>query len=128
MSDLEEDRLEAYLKTFQPLRAEPLPDFPARGAKFTFPFAWAAAAGLAGLMLLAGVHDWNARNGEAPSGIAFAPGTPEQGPLTMSQINSLLAKADSLKAGLDEVAWRNRKVQLRPGQQSALAVLGKEKL
>jgi len=128
MSNLEDDRLEAYLKTFQPLRAEPLPEVPARGAKFTFPFAWAAAAVLAGLMLLAGVHDWKVRNGEAPSGIAVAPGNIERGPLTMSQINSLLAKADSLKAGLDEVAWKNRKVQLRPGQQSALAVLGKEKL
>ena len=126
MSNVEEDRFEAYLKTFQPLQTEPLPQVERAGIKAAFPLLWAAA--LCGLLLLAGIHDWKVTNGGAAPGITLAPQATLPSPLTLSGINRLLTKADSLKAGLDEVTWKNRKVQIRPGQQSALAVLGKEKL
>jgi hypothetical protein len=128
VSNVEEDRFEAYLKTFQPLRTDPLPEVQAGGATIRFPFAWAAAAALGGLMLLAGIHDWKVTSGAAPPEIALAPRATRSSPLTLSGINSLLTKADSLKAGLDEVTWKSRRVQVRPGQQSALAVLGRENL
>lgn len=127
MSNLEEDRFEAYLKAFQPLRPDPLPEFRAKRARVRFPFAWAAAAALGGLILLAGMHDWQVKNGGVPHRVAIAPHVTQPGPLTLRDINSLLAKADSLKAGLDAVTWKNRKVQVGPGQQSALAVLGEDK-
>jgi len=127
VSNLEENGFEAYLKTFQPLRPDPLPEFRARSARFRFPFAWAAGAALGGGMLLAGMHDWQVKNHRAPQVVAVAPRLRQPGPLTLREINSLLTKADSLKDGLDAVTWKNRRVQVGPGQQSALAVLGEDK-
>jgi hypothetical protein len=127
VSNLEESRFEAYLKTFQPLRPDPLPESQARSARFRFPFAWAVGTALGGLMLLAGWHDWQVKNHRAPQVVAVALQVRQPGPLTLRDINSLLTRADSLKAGLDAVAWKNRRVQVGPGQQSALAVLGEDK-
>ena len=127
MSNLEEDRFEAYLRTFQPLRPDPLPEFRARSARFRFPFAWAAGAALGGLMLLAGMHDWQVEDHGTPRVVSVAPQVTQSGPLRLRDINSLLTKADSLKAGLDAVTWKPRRVQVGPGQQSALAVLGEDK-
>jgi hypothetical protein len=78
-------------------------------------------------MLLAGMHDWQVEDHGTPRVVSVAPQVTQSGPLRLRDINSLLTKADSLKAGLDAVTWKPRRVQVGPGQQSALAVLGEDK-
>ena len=126
MSNVEEERFENYLKSFQPRYAEPLPDVHLKHEGFRAPFTWAAAAALGGLMIVAGIHDW--RRGNEPPVPAVLVGKANTGPLTLRQVNDLFRKSDSLTVGLDEVAWKSSQTSVGRGQQSALAVLGKEKL
>ena len=128
MSDLGKERFESYLKSFRPLQAEPLPATEAIKATFSFPLRWIAAAAMCGLVLAAGIRDWDVTNGRENIPVIPATQAKNPAPLTVGSANALLTQADSLKAGLDEVAWRSRRAPLGPGQQSALGILGKEKL
>jgi hypothetical protein len=49
-------------------------------------------------------------------------------PLTMSSANALLAAAPSFKVAVDDMAFRSQTLRLPQGKQSAVAVLGKEKI
>jgi len=49
-------------------------------------------------------------------------------PLTMRSANALMAKAPSFKALIDDMVFRPETIPMPKGKQSAVAVLGKEKL
>ena len=48
-------------------------------------------------------------------------------PLTISSARALLAQSPSVKTALDGMAFTKQSPALRPGEQSALNILGKEK-
>jgi hypothetical protein len=49
-------------------------------------------------------------------------------PLTVGSVNGLLLHSESFKAAIDTMAFRAQTTQFSKGTQSALAVLGKEKI
>jgi hypothetical protein len=49
-------------------------------------------------------------------------------PLTMRSANALMAKAPSLKALVDDMAFHSQSIPLPTGKRSAVAVLGEEKI
>jgi hypothetical protein len=59
-------------------------------------------------------------------------GTPDRlmdsQPLTMRSANSLMAKAPSFKALVDDMAFRSPNIAVPKGKRSAVAVLSKEKV
>ena len=130
MLNREEEQLEARLKEFRPLDAEPLPveqNIRARRRKFVLA-ACAAAAFVVVVVLLLKIPFGRDQatapqhNVKQTAAEALANGRP----LTIRSANELLARAPSVKSALDELAFSSRRKQLPRGTQSALAVLGKE--
>jgi hypothetical protein len=130
----EDERFEQYLKKFQPLAPEPLPDVEmARGTRRSLVLgAWAAAAAMVVVAAVLLLHPLP-KSGYPPHG---AESTTRVEPLANSQAltigaaNTLLAHAPSAKAAVDGVAaqaFQSHSISLSEGRQSALAVLSKEK-
>ena len=127
----DEERFEAHLKQFRPLAPEPLPVAgsvrPARGMLVLWAGAAAVVAIVAGIVAL---RVQTQRVGVA--GTTNSPATPDlvadRGPLTMRSADALMVKAPSLKALVDDMAFRPQIVPLPKGKLSAVGVLGKEKI
>ncbi len=126
----DDEKFETYLKQFRPL----LPDaLPATTRQRTLPRHWVFAiwsAGAAAVIIL-GVISFRV----IPSRVPQRPAKPQpvsvtsaMGPLTMRNANSLLATAPSYKAVLDEMAFHPQHSTVPHDQQSAVAVLSKEKI
>lgn len=126
----DDEQFERYLKQFQPLVPEPLPARAPGPRIRRMVVLWASGVVAVGIligMLVARVH--TRQNREPETNI---PG-PSNGfrdvqPLTIRNANALMAKAQSLKALMDQMAFRPPTIPLPKGKQSAVAVLGKEKL
>lgn len=126
----EDERFETYLKQFRPLLPDALPTSTRERA---LPRRWVFAiwsAGAAAVIVL-GAIGWRM----IPSRVPERPGTPQPvslnspiQPLTMRDANSLLAAAPSYKSALDEMAFHPRAATVPKDQQSAIAVLSKEKI
>ncbi|HET7101476.1 MAG TPA: hypothetical protein VFJ52_10030, partial [Terriglobia bacterium] len=126
----EEEQLEARLKQFRPLAAEPMPverAVPARRRRFVLAVCAAAAIAVVVVVLLKIQYERQVAPAPQHAVKQTAAATPANGrPLTIRSANELLARAPSVKSALDELAFRSRPKQLPRGKQSALAALGKE--
>lgn len=130
MQTPDDERFESYLKQFRPLVPDALPTTTRERA---LPRRWAFAiwsAGAAAVIIL-GAIGWRM----IPGRVSGRPGNPQPvavsapiRPLTMRDANSLLATAPSYKAVLDEMAFHPRPSTVPNDQQSAVAVLSKEKI
>jgi len=92
--------------------------------------AWAAAAVA---VLIAAVLTMRHRPEPAHlPGATEAPASAEQlanpQPLTIASANALLAQAPSVKAAVDQMAFKPQTVQLPKNKHSALAVLSQENI
>jgi hypothetical protein len=128
--DLDNERFETYLKQFRPLTPDALPvseirAVPRSHLNLTI---WAVAGVV--VMVILGVSSLRVLNHLATgdskqSAVKLPAPTP---PLTVRGANALLAAAPSYKALMNELAFRAKTSTVPKHTQSALAVLGKEKI
>ena len=131
----EDERFERYLKQFRPLAPETLQiEKHERATRLPSVFAkWTAVAAAAAAMLIAAVltNQSRLKPTHSLSGTG-SPATVERltslQPLTIGSANALLARAPSVKAAVDQVAFQSEATPLSKGTQSALAVLSKENI
>ena len=128
----EDDRFERYLKQFRPLAPETL-QIEKHERATRLPFVFAKWTTVAAAMLIAAVltNQSRLKPTHSPSGTG-SPATVElltsSQPLTIGSANALLARAPSVKAAVDQVAFQSQATPLSKGTQSALAVLSKENI
>ena len=127
----DDERFEIYLKQFRPLVPDPMPtEGHGQVSRRSFPLrAWIAVVAA---ILIVGAISLQIRSNRVAgpstaSGAESLKVAPLQ-PLTMRSANALLATAPSFKAVVDDLAFRSESLSLPKGKQSALAVLGKEKI
>ena len=128
----EDERFERYLKQFRPLAPETL-QIEKHERATRLPFVFAKWTTVAAAMLIAAVltNQSRLKPTHSPSGTG-SPATVElltsSQPLTIGSANRLLARAPSVKAAVDQVAFQSQATPLSKGTQSALAVLSKENI
>jgi hypothetical protein len=126
------EQFESYLKRFHPVAPEPIPT-----VRFVHAFrrplslgAWIAAVAA---ILIIGTVIFHVRNNRivvpnTAHDVVFAERHAPAGPLTIRRANDWLLAAPSFKAAVDGLAFRSQTSPLPQGQQSAVAVLSKEKV
>jgi hypothetical protein len=124
----DDERFETYLKQFRPLLPDALPtSTPERslGGNWVFGIwsAGAAAVIILGVIGFRAIFPTSKPENPPPTTV----NSPIQ-PLTMRDANSLLASAPSYKSALDEMAFHPEHSIVPKDQQSAVAVLSKEKI
>ena len=126
MPPYEDEQFQAYLKTFEPLSADPLPVMAETRRLPRSVLTLAAAAAMIAFVVFAGLRDW--KSAEVPKfSVTVRAPHPQVKPLTLARANALLSQSQSFKASLDEIATNSTPLKFSEGQQSALVVLGKEK-
>ena len=130
MQTPDDERFETYLKQFRPLLPDALPATTRdRALRHRWVFAIWSAGGAAVIILgVIGFRMIPSRVPERPGSSHSVSVTSPAHPLTMRDANSLLATAPSVKAVLDEMAFHPRPSTVPNDQQSAVAVLSKEKI
>jgi hypothetical protein len=125
----DEERFETYLKQFRPLAPDELlvnemSLVPHRHFGLTI-----RAAGVVAIVILAaaGLRILNHRRAQE-SYHTVAVELPASAPLTMRRANGLLATAPSYKAVMNELTFSLKSSPVPKDKQSALTVLGKEKI
>src|SRR5947209_20043350 len=101
MPPYEDEQFKAYLKSFQPLSADPIPVLAETKRKPHSALTFAAAAAMIVFAATAGVRDWKSAEAPRPLVPMHAP----QGqvkPLTLAGANALLSRSQSFKTSLDE--------------------------
>jgi hypothetical protein len=128
----DDEQFEVYLKQFRPLIPDPLPT-EERGQmsrRSSALRAWIAAA--AAILILGAITLFIRSNRVAAPNTASDSVSAEEAvplqPLTMRNANALLTTAPSFKTAVDKIAFRSQTPLLPKGKQSAVAVLGKEKI
>lgn len=130
MPYLDDERMEAYLKQFCPLAAEPLP-LPARQRLTRRSLVFAVLAFAATVVVaIALVLAYRTRR-PAPAPQIVKTSMPEgqnaaSTALTLRNANQILAHAPSYGAALDGIAFRRGAARPPAGMKSALDVLGRE--
>jgi hypothetical protein len=129
VQDLDNERFEKYLKQFRPLVADDLPVEIRPAPRRHLPVGIRAMGALA-LVILAstGLRILNHRVPDQTNhsvAITLPGPTPS---LTIRRANNLLATAPSYKAVMNELAFPSKGLSISKDKQSALAVLGKEKI
>lgn len=129
MPDLDNERFEKYLKQFRPLVPDDLPveirPAPRRHLALAI---WAMGAVA---MVIFGVTSLRILNHRVPDQSSHSVSVKLPAPtpsLTMRHANNLLATAPSYKAVMNELAFPPKSSSISKDKQSALAVLGKEKI
>lgn len=131
MQTPDDEQFEAYLKRFRPIAPEPVlalnSGHRSRGLSLRTQLAAVAALLVIGavILLISRGRVVAPNNG---SNVAFAEKHAPPEPLTMRTANAWLATAPSLKTAIDDLAFRSRPGPLPQGQNSAVTVLGKEKI
>ncbi len=130
MLDPDDERFETYLKQFRPLTPD---EFPVNEIKpaprpHLVPVIWAVGGVVAMAILgVATVQVLNHRvTGESNHSAKVTLLAPT--PLTMRRADALLATAPSYKAVMNELAFPPKSSTVPKDKQSALAILGKEKI
>jgi hypothetical protein len=128
----DDEQFEAYLKRFHPIAPETLPALSlGHSSRRSLPLGmWLAA--VAALLVMGAVillirSSRMVRSNPASNASVAGRHAPSE-PLTMRSANAWLAAAPSFKAAVDDLAFGSRTGPLPPGQQSAIAVLSKEKI
>jgi hypothetical protein len=124
----ENDGFEAYLKQFRPVAPDALPQR-IQQSRRSRSLLWMWAAGFATVAILGSValqvSSRVRQQGTAPARVeAVRLGQP----LTIRNANALLAAAPSYKAAMDSMVFQHQDSTIPENQQSALAVLAKEKI
>ena len=133
MQTPDDEKFEMYLKRFAPIAPQPIPTLRfSHASRRSFRFsAWVAV--MAAIVFVIGTAILHNRAGRmvvpntAQHVTSTGAGEP-LGPLTMRRANNWLAAAPSFKAAIDDMAFRSRTEPIPNGQQSAIAVLSKEKI
>lgn len=131
----DDEKFEKFLRQFRPRAPEPLLIEPLEHVgKRRMTFAvWAAA--VAAMVVLAVVmftikHGF--QEAGSPATVQNSAGGVEQitsqPPLTIASANAVLAQAPSVKAAVDQIAFKPESTRLPKGKYSALAVLSEEKI
>lgn len=130
MLDPDDERFETYLKQFRPLMPDEFPVSEMKPAPrpHSVPVVWAVGGVVAMAILgVATVRVLNHRvTGESNHSAKVKLLAPT--PLTMRRADALLATAPSYKAVMNELAFPPKSSTVPNDKQSALAVLGKEKI
>lgn len=129
MLDPDEERFETYLQQFRPLAPDAWPgnDIQQVSHRRWGLTIWAMAGVLATVIFgAAGLRILNHRftSHSKQSAVKLLPPTP----LTVRGANALLATAPSYRAVMDELAFPATSSPVPKDKQSALAMLGKEKI
>jgi hypothetical protein len=128
----DDEKFEMHLKRFAPIAPAPLPALrfgyeSRRSFRLT---AWVTA--LAPILFVIGTAILHNRGGQmvpnTAQRVTSAGGGELLGPLTMRRANTWLATTPSFKAAIDDMAFRSQSESIPNGQQSAMAVLSKEKI
>lgn len=129
MPILDDDRFEAYLKTFRPIVPDALPLI-ANTQKSWRRFLLRSAVAAAAVVILGVIsfHIVDSRVTEKRSNSASPEVASPKPPLTMQEANELLARAPSYKSAMDNLVFRSQGSVIPNDKQSAIAVLGKEKI
>lgn len=125
----DDDQFEGHLRQFRPLAADPLP-VPSRRPVRVWLWSLAATAALALIIAVAFAVRFHRK--PAPPALAERSSGVEQlsivEPLTLRRANDLLGHAPSFDAAIDGLAFQSERIQVPPGSESALEILGKENL
>ena len=130
MPTADDERFETYLKQFRPLLPDALPTTTRARAlpRLSVFVIWSAGAAAVIILGVIGFRMTDSRVSGLPGNPPpLSVASPMQ-PLTMRDANSLLATAPSYKAVLNEMAFHPRPSTVPNDQQSAIAVLSKEKI
>lgn len=136
MQTSDDDKFEMYLKRFAPIAPEPIPTlrFGHASRRLFRLSAWVTAlAAILFVIFVIGTAILHNRGGRmvvpnTAQHVTSAGGREPLGPLTMRRANTWLAAAPSFKAAIDDMAFRSQGESIPNGQQSAIAVLSKEKI
>lgn len=132
MPSPDDEKFGLYLKQFRPRGPEPLRVERSR-AVWRHPFALAASVTAGALVVVLagfGLHHHpnpNSAASAARNGAVVEQLSDTQA-LTLRSANALMATAPSLKAAVDDMAFRSQTLSLAKGKLSAVAVLSKEKI
>jgi hypothetical protein len=130
--NLDDEQFEKYLKGFRPLLPDALPvrDFGPPPARRVRPllFATAGLGAIAAILGIASFHVLNHHSSVQPDHSASVENLVPAHPLTLREANALLETAPSYKLAMDELAFPRQSSAVSKQNQSALAVLAKEKM
>jgi hypothetical protein len=128
----DDEQFEAYLKRFHPIAPEPVPALrighsSPRSLSLGSWLAAVAAVLVVGAAILH-VHSNRVIVPNTARDVASAERHAPSEPLTTRSANAWLVTAPSFKSAVDGLAFRPQSSPLPQGKQSAVAVLGKEKI
>ena len=126
----DDEQFEAYLKQFRPTAPAALlatiPMYKRKLWRLSALIATAAVIIILAIIVTRSQHEQIVTNvpvkSEGPTHIAA------DAPLTMRDANKLLADAPSFKSAVDDLAFKAERTPLAKNEQSAVHVLGKEKI
>jgi hypothetical protein len=127
--DLDDEQFEEYLKRFRPLVPDPLPVRKLGPAPRPLILA-AAALGTVAIIVLgvASLRILKQHGSVAPDHSASVENLVPARPLTLRDANVLLETSPSYKSAMDELAFPCQRSTVPKENQSALALLAKEKI
>jgi len=127
--DLDDEQFETYLKGFHPLVPDALPVRELRRRPRAILLATAVLGAVATVIVgVASFRILNHHSSGEPSHFTTIQGLVPRQPLTLRDADALLASAPSYKSAMDELAFPRQRSTVPNQSQSALAVLGKEKI
>lgn len=131
MQTPDDEQFEAYMKRFHPIAPEPVPTAgTARSSRRSISL-WIGVGAAAVLVMGVLVLQIRSNRDVVPNtmrDVALAERPAPSEPLTVRSANTWLEAAPSFKAAVDGLAFRSQSSPLPQGKQSAVAVLGKEKI
>ena len=132
MQTPDDEKFEAYLRRFRPIAPEPIPTLSVGHSSRRSPPLGVWLAAVAAILVIGAVivHVRSSRIvvSYTSSDAGFSERHAPSEPLTMQSANAWLATAPSVKAAVDDLAFRSQTGPIAQGKQSAVAVLSKEKL
>jgi hypothetical protein len=129
MQPNDDEKFESFLKQFRPRAPEPLRM--ERQWIFRSPLRFAfgtAAAVLVTAVLVIHFLPKRVPTHEGAQDVANVERFTHFEPLTIAKANALLAQAPSVKAAVDDMAFKPQSTQLSQGKHSALEVLSQENM
>lgn len=125
------EQFELYLKRFDPTAPEPMLRIDVASRR---PFGLGAGlAAFAAIFIVGIILVWHVRSSRLVVSSTVRDAVPAERhaplePLTMRSASAWLTTAPSFKAAIDDLAFRSQSNPLPQDKQSAVAVLGKEKI
>jgi hypothetical protein len=127
--DLDDEQFEKYLTRFRPLIPDPLPVRKLKPMRRPRLLATAVLGAVA--IVILGVVSFRILDRHPPAGSQRSASVENLGPahpLTLREANALLETAPSYKSAMDDLAFPRQSSTVPKENQSALALLAKEKI